>query len=78
VEIVARGIPPELQARLVKNGAKAMERDGAWVLTFPAEAPAQEAVRAIANAGGVLVSVLPHRQTLENLFVQRAQAAPAS
>jgi ABC-2 type transport system ATP-binding protein len=77
VEIVARGIPPELQARLVKNGAKAMQRDGAWVLTFPAEAPAQEAVRAIVNAGGVLVSVLPHRQTLESLFMQRAQAAAA-
>jgi ABC-2 type transport system ATP-binding protein len=77
VEIVARGIPPELQARLVKNGAKAMQRDGAWVITFPAEAPAQEAVRAIVNAGGVLVSVLPHRQTLESLFMQRAQAAAA-
>jgi hypothetical protein len=34
-------------------------------------------VRAIVNAGGVLVSVLPHRQTLESLFMQRAQAAAA-
>src|SRR6202171_3073701 len=77
VEIVARGIPAELQALLVKNGARAIQRDGAWVLTFPAEAPAQEAVRAIVQAGGILVSVAPHRQTLENLFVQRAQAAAA-
>jgi ABC-2 type transport system ATP-binding protein len=77
VEIVARGIPQELQARLVKDGATAMQRDGAWVLTFPAEGPAQEAIRAIVGAGGALVSVAPHRQTLESLFVQRAQAATA-
>jgi ABC-2 type transport system ATP-binding protein len=77
VEIVARGIPQELQARLVKDGATAMQRDGAWVLTFPAEGPAQEAIRAIVGTGGSLVSVAPHRQTLESLFVQRAQAAAA-
>jgi ABC-2 type transport system ATP-binding protein len=79
VEIVARGISDELQRRLVKDGAQAMQRDGAWVLTFPAEVPAQEAVRAIVAAGGVLVSFAPHRDTLETLFVARARAAaPAS
>jgi hypothetical protein len=32
------------------------------------------------GAGGTLVSVAPHRETLESLFVQRAQASatPAS
>lgn len=75
VEIVARQLPPALQERLMNDGAQALQRDGALVLTFPAEAPAQEAVRAIVAAGGVLVSVAPHRQTLENLFVQRARAA---
>jgi ABC-2 type transport system ATP-binding protein len=79
VEIVARGIPGDLQERLVAGGAQAMQRDSAWVLTFAAEGPAQEAIRAIVGAGGTLVSVAPHRQTLESLFVQRAQAAaPAS
>jgi ABC-2 type transport system ATP-binding protein len=77
VEIVARGVLPELQERLVRNGAQAMQRDGAWVLTFPAEGPAQEAIRAIVGAGGSLVSVAPHRQTLESLFMQRARAAAA-
>jgi hypothetical protein len=80
VEIVARGLPPGLQESLVKDGAQAMQRDGAWVLTFPAEGPAQQAIRAIVGAGGTLVSVAPHRETLESLFVQRAQASatPAS
>ncbi len=78
VEIVARGINDELQQRLLKDGAQAMQRDGAWVLTFPSEAPAQEAVRAIVSAGGVLVSLAPHRETLESLFVSRARAAAPS
>ena len=77
VEIVARNLSPALQETLVNGGAQAMQRDGAWVLTFSAEAPAQEAIRAIVASGGALVSVSPHRQTLESLFVQRARAATA-
>ena len=77
VEIVARKVSGELREKLVKGGARALQRDEAWVLTFPAEGPAQEAVRAIVAAGGVLVSLSPHRQTLESLFVQRAKAAAA-
>ena len=78
VEIVARAIPPGLQESLMKDGVRGMERDGAWVLTFPSESTAQSAVRAIVAGGGVLVSVAPHRQTLENLFVERARSAEAS
>jgi ABC-2 type transport system ATP-binding protein len=77
VEIVARGVPEQLAERLVREGAQAMQRDGALVLTFPSEPPAQEAVRALVGAGAVLVSVAPHRQTLESLFVERALAGVA-
>ena len=59
------------------TSAQAMQRDGAVVLTFASEPVAQEAVRAIVSAGGVLVSLSPHRQTLESLFVQRARAGAA-
>jgi len=78
VEIVARGVPDQLTEKLATEGAQVMRRDGALVLTFPSEPPAQAAVRAIVGAGGVLVSLAPHRQTLESLFVQRARdgAAP--
>jgi len=75
VEIVARQVPDQLAERLAVEGVQLMRRDGAVVLTFPSEPPAQEAVRAIVGAGGVLVSLAPHRQTLENLFVQRARDA---
>src|SRR5438309_1704089 len=74
VEIVARGIPDHVLRGLVERGAEAMERDGATVLTFSSEPPAQEAVKVIVAAGGVLVSLSPHRETLESLFVQRARA----
>src|SRR5207302_9835148 len=77
VEIVARGVPDQLTEQLAREGAEVMRRDGALVLTFPSEPPAQAAVRAIVGAGGVLVSLAPHRQTLESLFVQRARAGAA-
>jgi ABC-2 type transport system ATP-binding protein len=74
VELVARGVPDQLVRGLVEGGAEAIQRDGATVLTFSSEPPAQEAVKAIVAAGGVLVSLSPHRETLESLFVQRARA----
>jgi hypothetical protein len=54
-----------------------MPRDRSLVLTFPAEAPAQKAARALLEGGATLVSLTPHRQTLEELFVQRARGASA-
>ena len=78
VEIVARAVPEAVAERLAKQGAEVMHRDGALVLTFPSEAPAQAAVQAIVAAGGVLVSLSPHRQTLESLFVQRARDEAAT
>jgi ABC-2 type transport system ATP-binding protein len=75
VELVARGVPDDLVARFRSSGAAVLERDGGTVVTFTEEAAAQDAVRAIAAAGATLVSLSPHRDTLETLFVQRARAA---
>jgi ABC-2 type transport system ATP-binding protein len=41
-------------------------------VSFPDEDAAQAAVREIVNRGGRLVSLTPHRETLEDLFVRRA------
>jgi ABC-2 type transport system ATP-binding protein len=78
VELVARAVPEQVLRGLVERGVEPMQRDGVMVLTFPSEPQAQEAVRAIVAAGGVLVSLSPHRETLESLFVQRAQAGVAA
>jgi ABC-2 type transport system ATP-binding protein len=75
VEVVAQKAPPDLVARLAAEGARILERDDGTVLTFGNEESADLAVRAIVAAGGRLVSLSPHRDTLENLFVQRARGA---
>jgi ABC-2 type transport system ATP-binding protein len=73
VEVLAQGVPPDLKTRLATDGARILERDDGTVLTFANQASADAAVREIVTAGGRLVSLLPHRDTLEALFVQRAR-----
>jgi ABC-2 type transport system ATP-binding protein len=75
VEVVASGVARELLEKFSARGARILERDDGTVLSFDEEAAADEAVRAIVAGGGKLISLSPHRQTLENLFVQRARAA---
>jgi ABC-2 type transport system ATP-binding protein len=75
VELVARGVPAAVVERFRREGASVLERDGATVFTFASEADGQDALRALAAAGATVVSLLPHRDTLETLFVQRARAA---
>jgi len=73
VELLAQDVPAQLKTRLASDGARILERDDGTVLTFASEASAHAAVREIVTAGGRLVSLLPHRDTLEALFVQRAR-----
>src|SRR6267154_631026 len=65
VEVVAQNAPRELVARLASDGAQVVERDDGTVLTFPSEESADLAVRALVAGGGRLVSLSPHRDTLE-------------
>jgi ABC-2 type transport system ATP-binding protein len=75
VELVARGVPSGLVESFRAAGAALLERDGAVVFTFSSEAAAQDAVRALAAASATIVSLSPHRDSLETLFVERARAA---
>jgi len=75
VEVVAQNAPRELVARLASDGAQVDERDDGTVLTFPSEESADLAVRALVAGGGRLVSLSPHRDTLEALFVKRARGS---
>jgi ABC-2 type transport system ATP-binding protein len=77
VELVANGVPPPLVQELVQGGAKALQRDHSVVLTFATEEAAQRALKRVLEAGGAAVSLQPHRQTLEELFVRRAGASAA-
>jgi ABC-2 type transport system ATP-binding protein len=52
---------------------RVIARDGGRLtLSFLDEEAAQQAVRATLSRGGRLVSMTPHRETLEDLFVRRA------
>jgi ABC-2 type transport system ATP-binding protein len=73
VEVVARGVPEAVASAALGAGDRVLQRDGAHVMTFGTEERAQQVIREILAGGGILVSCLPHRQTLEELFVQRAR-----
>ncbi|MFL5279172.1 MAG: ABC transporter ATP-binding protein [Myxococcales bacterium] len=75
VEVVAQNVPRDLVARLASDGARVLERDDGTVLTFSSEESADLAVRELVAKGGRLVSLSPHRDTLEALFVQRARGS---
>ena len=69
-ELVIEGMPDEAAAKL---GGTRIRRDRSTVLTFADSRAAQDAARAVLASGATLVSLTPHRRTLEELFVQRAR-----
>jgi ABC-2 type transport system ATP-binding protein len=73
VELIVEKLPPLLQDRFRGEGVSMLQRDRSLVLTFAEEAKAQEALRAAVDAGATVVSLTPHRRSLEELFVARAR-----
>ncbi|HET8539355.1 MAG TPA: ABC transporter ATP-binding protein [Anaeromyxobacter sp.] len=58
---------------------KILRRDGALATaTFEDEASADAAVRAVLAAGGRVVALTPHRETLEDFFVRRLGEEPGA
>lgn len=71
VELVLDDVNAETREKLERHG-RAIDRHDGYVLHFADEQTAQEAARTALDAGGRLVSLTRHRQTLEELFVNRA------
>jgi ABC-2 type transport system ATP-binding protein len=64
-------------ARAALAGARAVSEDGDRVtVVFENEASADAAVRGVLAAGGRLLSLVPNRETLEDVFVRRLGEAP--
>jgi len=78
VELVVENVAPDLVARLQENGTRVLQRDKATVLTFADEARAQAALSAAVSSGATVVSLTPHRRSLEELFVSRARGKAAT
>jgi ABC-2 type transport system ATP-binding protein len=73
VELIVEKLPELMESRLRAEGVSVLQRDRRTVLTFREEAKAQEALRAAVDAGATVVSLTPHRRSLEELFVARAR-----
>ena len=74
VEVIARGLTEAAQAQLATQAASThgvgAGRSG-FMLASEAEIPAF--LSALQTAGGALVSVTPHRRSLEEIFVETAR-----
>jgi len=78
VELVVENAPPDLVARLRQDGTRVLQRDRATVLTFRDEGRARAALSAAVSSGATIVSLTPHRRSLEELFVSRARGKAAT
>jgi ABC-2 type transport system ATP-binding protein len=75
VELVAW--VPEAARAAVAGGTMVAAEGERLTLSFPDEGAADAALRALLAAGGQLVSLTPHRETLEDFFVRRLDEAEA-
>ena len=74
IEVTASGLPPEAEAVLAARGVIPPVRSGGRILVaVKGEEDLGEVLRAILQAGGRLHSVVPHRRTLEEVFLDRIQ-----
>jgi ABC-2 type transport system ATP-binding protein len=78
VELVVENVAPELVARLSREGASVLHRDRSTVFTFRDEERARAALAAAVSSGATVISLTPHRRSLEELFVSRARGKAAT
>jgi ABC-2 type transport system ATP-binding protein len=78
VELVVENVAPALVEKLEQDGTRVLRRDRATVLTFADEGRARAALAAAVSSGATVVSLTPHRRSLEELFVSRASGKAAT
>ncbi len=78
VDVIAEGIPEAIAQRLQQQAVRALPKGEGWAFTFGEESEADAAIRALMEGGARLVAITPHRETLEDLFVRRAEETGAA
>ncbi len=78
VELVLENARPELLQGLQRDGTRVLQRDRSTVLTFTDESRARAALAEAVSSGATVVSLTPHRRSLEELFVSRARGKAAT
>lgn len=71
VEVVSEGIIGDDLALIKGIANRILQRGDRCLMILPRSDQLDDAVEAIRRAGGRLVSVLPHKGTLENIFIER-------
>lgn len=72
VEIVCEGGNPQDHPGLAATATQVFRRGRQWVVLLPGPERLDEVLAAIKMSGGILVSVMPRRGSLEELFLQKA------
>lgn len=77
VDVVAAMLPTALAGTIGGLAIRTVPKGDATALTFDTEEAADKAIAMLASAGVRIVSVNRHRETLEDLFVRRANETGA-
>jgi len=77
VDVLAASLPHALVQPIAAIAVRTMPKGDATALTFDSEDAADRAIALLAAAGVRIVSVNRHRETLEDLFVRRANETGA-
>ena len=78
VDVVAASLPAALAGPIGEIATRTVPKGDATALTFDTEEAADRAIAMLAGAGVRIVSVARHRETLEDLFVRRANETGAN
>lgn len=78
IDVLWRIANPQAEARLVQGPGRHLETSEGRVMQTGSQAEANAFLAEVVGAGGEILQVTPHRQTLEELFVTEARSvAPA-
>ena len=75
VDVTLASATPALIEALTATGGAPRTLPGHWVFSLPGDADSSPFIQTALSAGARVVSVLPHRRSLETLFVEAARDA---
>lgn len=73
VEITVFGLAPEMRSEVARLGAKVIEREDKLLFSFKEEAAAQQGLRLCLARGAQVLSFVPQRKSLEQVFMEEVQ-----
>lgn len=78
IEVTASGVPEELGRRPHDKETISSFNQGRLIVDMPDNVSPNELIDSIRTAGGEIISVIPRRKRLEDLFVETVSTAPTA